>query len=946
MSISTLPPDLCFVRTLARGLYAQVKGDPLKLAAYTLYLPTRRAVRHLRDAFVQITDARAALLPQIRTLGDIDDEALDITQTLDQTIPPAIEPLRRQMLLMQLVMKKDEFLSFDQASAMSSTLGHLLDQMDHENLDPKALSRMTFPPESPSAYWQETLQFLDIIITNWPKILEQEGCISLIKRQRLIIESRIKQWEAKPPSSPIIAAGSTGSVPMIGILMAAIAKLDQGEVILPGLDLNLDDEAWNEIEETHPQYTMKKWLESAKVKRKDVSYWEGFTPQNPARLSLLNNASLPARVSERWQRLTTEVIPLKACEGLEILTLEHQRKEADVIALRLRAVLEEPDKTAALVTPNRALAARVAATLKRWNILVDDSAGTSLADSALGSFAINALAALAPQAGPLEALALLKHPLLTGPDDKTKMIAKAERLIWRGVRPASGWKNAALIARDKKEKALAQWLETLESHSKAFTENWTQSDSLETWIDRHIKLLENLGTPHLWHGDQAQSLSSLFDEWRQANKDVLPLTGADYLALFTSLIKQITLRPLYGQHPRLSLLGPLEARLWHHDLVILGGLNEGTWPPAPPTDPWMSRPMKQDLGLPTAERRIGQSAHDFIGLCAAPNVMITRASRVAGEQTVPSRLIMQINTILQVLTFQMPPSPWESWAQTLSVPSAKPQPIAPPSPCPPLALRPKELSVTEISTWMRNPYAIYARHILKLEKLDPFDAPVDAALRGVAIHKALETFIKKYGSSKKWPKNPYEALLEEGRAVFAPYARYPQIMGFWWPRFESMARWFVDMQAQRQKEGFTTLDVEHRDTLTLGDFTLKGYTDRLDRKADGTLCVIDYKTGSLPTDTQVMEGYEPQLALLSLMAQQRETPSEASYWQLQNKKIKSFNETLEAQMALAREGLEKLIETFNKETTPYEATPKASRAPHFNDYAHLARMVEWGREDS
>jgi len=966
----TIPSDLCFVTTLAQGLWKRVDGDPLALSSFLIYLPTRRACRHLREAFLRVTGARAALLPRMQPLGDIDEIDLDFAGAgaLDDVLP-AIPPLRRQMLLVQLVLRKEPDLPLDQAASLAQALGRLLDQAQTEGCDFAALE--TLVSKDYSQYWQQTLVFLNIVTAHWPEILAREGCLDPAQRRNLVLEAQAAQWQNTPPAQPIIAAGSTGSVPGVGRLMGVIAGLPQGEVILPGLDLSLDETAWNAITETHPQYTMKSWLQMAGLRREEVVPWQGAVSSNPARVRLLQESARPAEVTDTWRKLTQEDIPAAGFAGLARLELDHAREEADVIALRLRAALEEDGKTAALITPDRALAARVEAALSRWGITANDSAGSSLDMWPVGSFLVDVLKAAGPQASPVSFLALLKHPLAAvgrEPDQCRKAARRAELVVWRGVRRVDGWRGAAQALRDK-DPVTASWLDAIAQAFAPLAEEADAPQPISVWIDRHLALAEFLaatptqtGAARLWRGEAGEAAVAWLDDWRSAALGFAPVPFQDYARLCETLMHDVVVRPSYGQHPRLSILGPLEARLLHHDLVVLGGLNEGTWPPAPTIDPWMSRPMKHDFGLPLPERRVGQSAHDFVQLCAAQNVLITRARRSGGSPTVPSRFVLQLETVLQATKHQTPevdalaPSePWRVWARLMDVPDGEPRAMARPSPCPPIAARPRKLSVTEISTWLRNPYAIYARRILNLRKLEDIDADVTASEHGTAIHAALENFVRK--TMTEWPVDPLPLLIAEGRAAFAAYRDRPQVMAFWWPRFERIAAWFVGFEGARRAAGITPCLVEGQGEMVLrgGAFTLTGRADRIDRLAQGDgVSIIDYKTGHTPSASEVMTGYEPQLSLLALMAAHgafaqlgAQEAGELAYWKLQEKeegkKIVSFYGNLESQIEKARDGLESLLDAFADPATPYEAVPKPSYAPRYDDYAHLARHAEWGR---
>jgi ATP-dependent helicase/nuclease subunit B len=436
------------------------------------------------------------------------------------------------------------------------------------------------------------------------------------------------------------------------------------------------------------------------------------------------------------------------------------------------------------------------------------------------------------------------------------------------------------------------------------------------------------------------------------------LSGRDYADLFASLSRAKSLRPQRATHPRLTILGPLEARLIDADLVILGGMNEGVWPPETEADPWMSRPMRQDFGLPSPEFRIGLSAHDFVQLAASGReVMITRAARSGGAQTTSSRFLLQMEAVLRAAGLcdngdpLAPALPWAAWARGLDNPGPA-HACARPTPRPPVEARPQKLSVTEITTWMRNPYAIYARHVLGLRKLDDLDAPLDASDRGTMIHAALEQFVRAHQT--QMPPDAEDKLVAIGREVFAKEVDDPRVQAFWWPRFCDIAKWFVTHEAKRRADGISPLGIECKGEMSLGSFKLTGKADRIDRDAEGKLTVVDYKTGGMPKRKHVEQGLEPQLQLLALMAERgafaEVAPNVAAaleYWALKGGRGKSgtteFKKNVDGMVADAIDGLQNLIDAFAKPDTAYIATPSARRAPKYNDYEHLSRQKEWGQ---
>ncbi len=1005
-NITTIPPDAAFIDRLAEGLWQQAGKDPFRLSEMLVLLPTRRACRYLREAFPRIANMRAALLPRMQPLGDLDEDEFYFTD-MDLALPPAISPLRRQLLLARLIRQKDSAMPLDQAAQLAKALGQFLDQVQIERRDLGNLAGLA--PENLAVHWQETVRFLEILSDAWPKMLAEEGCLDPAERRNRLIEMQAEVWRKNPAAYPVIAAGSTGSLPATADLLAVIAGLPNGMIVLPGLDQELDEEAWQAIEETHPQYGIKQLLEKCGARRGDIVPFSRDAGKDSPRVRLLQESMRPAEVTEAWRKLDAKKIPRDAAKGLTRLTLDNAQEEAQAIALMMRGALEVPEKTVALVTGDRALAERVAAQLARWGIEANDSAGTSLATQPVGSFMLDLLAAARPDASPVDILSLLKHPLAACGLDPAICRAQArevEMVVWRKpifegqafgqersgpsplvgeVRRGGGPQEQSLEFETSPQlrsplpnpphkgegirAALVGdpnlWLEKLKQKFKVLQQSWRKVLPLEEWIKLHITLAEQLaasdqetGADRLWKLESGEAAAEWLENLQSAAHHFPALSGEEYAGLFGNLLRAVTVRPNRGQHPRLGILGPLEARLLQADLTILAGLNEGNWPPETAIDPWMSRPMKKDFGLPLPERRIGLSAHDFVQLASAPEVVLTRARRAGNAPTVPSRFLLQLETVLRALGYHSeqsdalaPEQPWHEWARMLDDP-VRIEPCAAPEPRPPASARPRGLRVTEIGTWRRNPYAIYARHILRLEKLEPLEQDATAADKGMIIHKALEIFLRRYPD--KLPPQALDKLLKIGNEAFAAWRDYPQVVAFWQPRFERIAEWFIELEQTRRAAGIKNLKPEALGSMMLGDFKLRGRADRIDRLPDGGLAIIDYKTGGMPTQTDVRTGLEPQLPLLALIAAQGGFEGIAAgavaglaYWKLSGGaepgEESNIKEAADILMNAARLGLESLIAEFADPATPYQAIPKPGLQPRYDDYAHLARLAEWGR---
>ncbi len=999
-AVYTVPSGLPFVDALVVGL---LKGgvvplredDPLALSRVTILLPTRRACRALRDAFVRHSARHAMLLPRIRPLGDLDDDEADLgggALADGEQLPPAIAPLHRQLLLTRLILGWDQARhrgtgagagkTVDQAARLARELARLLDQVQTERLDFSTLAGLA--PARYAEHWQTVLDFLALLTEHWPKILDELGMMDPAARRTAALERIAARWRAAPPPEPVLAAGSTGSLPATADLLATVAMLPTGCVVLPGLDRGMDDASWEALGPSHPQQGLKHLLNRIGVVRQDVPDWPapGLSEATAPRARLIAEAMRPAGTTEHWRTVGT--IDEAAIEGLTRIDCASPQEEAGVIALLLRAALESEERTAALVTADRALARRVAAELKRWRVEVDDSAGTPLAETPPGVFLRLSAALAARGAAPVPLLAALKHPFAAGGEAPVKFrqtVRRLETARLRGPRPAPGIAGlrAALAdaaapqqtgeagqtdARQRTAAALDAWLARLEAALEPFAAAMAQpAQPLGTLLRAHIAFAEWLaasdtepGAARLWAGEAGEAAAAFVALLADGGDALSAVAPWDYPALLDALLEGEVVRPRYGRHPRLFIWGPLEARLQHADLMVLGGLNEGSWPPEPAADPWMSRPMRMDFGLAPAERRIGLSAHDFALCCAAPEVVLTRASRVEGTPSVPSRWLTRLDAVLESGgrhgEIADRAALWLHWHEALDRPE-RIAPAPPPAPRPPLSARPRSLSVTAIETWMIDPYAIYARHSLGLAPLEPLDADPGAAERGIIVHAILDAFVRQYPA--RLPADALERLLHIGRRHFQPVAQRPGVMAFWWPRFERIAAWFVDTERARRATA-APLATEVRGQLTLaspaGPFRLTAKADRIDRLTDGGLVVIDYKTGALPTKPAIQAGRAPQLPLEALLAAAggfEEIAPEAvaglAFWRLTGGEPAASEAPLDGEPAVlaaaAREGLTALIARFDDPETPYHPVPRPDWARPWNDYAHLARIQEW-----
>lgn len=980
--IYTIPAGLSFVDILARGILEDAGDDPLALARIQVLLPTRRACRSLREAFLRLSNGKPLLLPRMNPIGDVDEEDLSLTLTgieEDLALPPAIAPLRRQFLLMKLIAHQGQGRSLEQDMMLAVALGRLMDQIYTEDLDladlHKAVDRQDF-----AEHWGISLKFLELLSVHWPLILAENGVIDSADRRNRLLKTLAAHWDKNPPAHKIIAAGSTGSIPATAALLKTVANLPDGCIVLPGLDQTMDEKSWDSLDDTHPQATLRHLLSTLHFDRKHVAIWPSSgdeTKEQKTMRSFVSEVMRPADTAEEWQTAKERLALLQTDISVERYDCTNPQEEALTIALALRGVLEDKTKTAALVTPDRKLARRVAMACRRWNIEIDDSAGQPLSETKAGTYLRFCIEAVCGEMKPVALLDFSKHALCRPQrrDNWRGEIRALDRHLFRGPSFEGGMRaHDRKIARVEEEnekrkpehrtdtKPLKQALSFIEKSFAPLLE-LSGKNSFAAWCEAHLRVAENFCAPDiLWSGQDGEAAALLFTSLREEEALLPDMSAQEYLSLLEQAMRGVAVRPAFGLHPRLMILGQLEARLVEADMMVLSGLNEGTWPPAPAPDPWMSRPMRKRFGLPSPERSIGLSAHDFAQSLCAEKVIITRALRVDGTPTVPARWLQRMDTVLQACG--LPPDILKSGdllAQARLIDHAEDyKPTERPRPKPPVEARPRRLSVTQIDTWMKDPYSIYAKHVLKLEPLKPLEQELDAALRGTLVHDVLDRFVKAY--PEEVPDDAAKHFVTIARKELDALGLEEDIKIFWQPRLAKIAGWLVTAE-QAWRQTMVPLSLEKRGAIVFntphGDFTLSARADRIDCSRDGReAAIIDYKSGGSYSKKAMQDGQLPQLPLEALIVESgtfedtKALPVAAlSYWVVNGGKDGGTITTLDkpddvsAAKENARTGMMDLIAHFDNPNTPYYSLPRPENAPRYNDYEHLARVREWAALD-
>jgi ATP-dependent helicase/nuclease subunit B len=979
-----------FADALVAGLIPRYREDGFGLARLTLLLPSRRAVRTVTEAFVRASGG-ALMLPRLAVVGDLDlDETLGtLFDPLQAAIPPAVDPTLRLLILAGLL--RDELAAESAVPGEAALLrlargvGDTIDRLLIEDVSPDDLLGPAVIEclGDLAEHWRAGTRLFARVLLRWrAELAARQACDAPERRNRLL-RALADRWGTAPPPHPVVAAGVTSAAPAVARLLRVVADLPDCAVILPDLDLALDDGVWAALGHagapaddravsggavfgrgdtvTHPQYHLKLLLNRMGIARDEVAPWHraGLAAAPPARSRAISNLFLPPVASAVWATLPAHE---RSLAGVRLMESATPGEEALAIAVLVRRALAVPERRVAVITPDRGLAERVIAHLQRWTIAADDSAGRPLPQTAAGRLLLALAETWAERAAPVPLIALLGHPLVRAGDARAAWLdrVRALDLALRGPRPAPGLQALRdhLAGARHPDPGLIAWWDDLVPVLAPLLDS-DAALPLADALANLVAVAEALCGDALWAQADGRALAQFVEDWSAAAADRAPRAArvdpAELPALLRDALDQVAVRPAYGGHPRLAIYGLIEARMSRADLVICGGLVEGTWPAAPACDPVLAPAILRALGIPGADFRIGLSAHDFAAALGAPEVVLSHAARDLAGPTVPSRFVLRIRAMLGDLT------PLETdavdWARALDrgdlvAPAPRPQPM------PSAEQRRVDIAATALDRLRGDPYQFYAGAILRLSALDPLDADPTPAWRGTAVHAILE----------EWHQQgaPPGGLVPIAERQLARMSAHPLMRALWQPRLIDALAWIDRHQQALSAEGRQVAAFERWGDVTIRGVRIKGRADRIDRLPDGTLAIVDYKTGRPPGGKMVADGFALQLGLIGLIvadggvAGVSGTPTRFEYWSLSRQtKGPGFGwadePVLEGRkrngvprdefLAITRGYLHDALDRWILGSEPFTARLNPN-LPSYDDYDQLMRLDEWiGREE-
>lgn len=958
-----LPCGADFATELVAGLHARMAGAPPEsLAQVEIYVNSDRMARRLRTVF----DAGpASLLPRIRLVTDLADP---LTRA---ALPAPVPPLRRRLELTGLVSGL-----LDQAPDLApravlfdlaDSLATLMEEMQGEGVSPDAIK--TLDVSDQSGHWQRALTFLQIV----QQYFETDSAPDPQSYARRALDLRLKQWEDSPPQHPVLVAGSTGSRGTTAAFMEAVARLPQGALILPGFDADTPDSVWAQLDdsltgEDHPQFRFAKLMQALDLAPRDVRDWTDTQPPSAARNRVLSLALRPAPVTHQWLSEGPSLAALpEAMKDVTLVEAASQRDEALAIALRLRQAVEDGQR-AAVISPDRMLTRRVTSALDRWNILPDDSGGTPAQLTPPGRL-LRHVAELFVK--PLTAemlLTLLKHPLTHSGADRGPHLLNTRDLELFIRRNGMPYPQPSTLAAWGETRARGEWAKW--AGHQFCGHDHQDKRPLSNWIAGLLALTEAIcagpgveGSGGLWQEAAGRKLQGVMATLTREAEHGADMNARDFADLLGAMLSREEVRDRDAPHPDILIWGTLEARVMDADLVILASLNEGSWPELPGADPWLNRQMRAKAGLLLPERRIGLSAHDFQQAAGAPEVWITRAMKSDEAETVPSRWVNRLMNLMRGLPerngkkaieqMQARGNHWLALARASEAPITAP-PVPRPSPAPPVEVRPRQLSVTEIKRLVRDPFAIYAKRVLRLRQLDPLMQAPDALMRGILTHKVLEDFVK--GTQEEPLNLTPKALTALAETIIGnpQEVPFPTVRALWQARMARIAPWFVETEIDRQAHATPSrYEIEGKATIPTLGFTLTATADRIDIDGRGGAHIYDYKTGAAPSAKE-QRSFDKQLLLEAAMLDEGgfaplEPPhvERAVFISLQPSNPKEVPAPLEdAPPEQIWAEFVTLITAYHDPNTGFTARRALQKDNDAGDYDHLARFGEWDVTDA
>lgn len=824
---------------------------------------------------------KAVILPNIASFENIDEEYLILN--VDKV--KVISQIKRILLLTEFIVNwnKDHTENFQASVAYS--LASLLDELQHNQIPLSALYKLN--PDDSAEHWHKTSKFLSRFAQTW---LQNEETSDICEHR----SNYITNLEHYIKDKHVIFVGIHPSK-ICHTLIKAIYNLDFGLIVLPNLDLSMKEEEWHKMSENHHQYCLKRLLDYIGANRKDVKY-------------LSSAPKISDQLIEYTFDLSKNLYDFDAKENsnFEIITCQSQEEEAQIISMIIK---NEDFKNVSLFISDKLL-------FKRVNSLLGEADNYYL----YVTFLLYILDVLTSNWGSVELLSLLKHPFTNlgySKDEYSRILANFEIKILRSL----------------SQLGIHEIKKSIDSYeiSSFFSKVELSFAPLVSSINSSIFKIAKA------HVECALRLSKI--DFLQLSSDI-----GDFMTTLIKEYEEIKISSLESYQKILSLL--LQSKftsapnhlhrfsLHKNKIVILTNFNEGYFPPDF-QNPLLSSSMRRQVGLPSIEEKQSYFQYILHNLLHAEKVYITRSTKGPNGINSKPMLLQRLEMLIGKSGGTLNKQPFKEWLKLLTKPDFI-IPCSRPKPKPSVDIRLKKLQIlssTGVEKLIRNPYSFYIEYILDLRPLRELNFRPTIMHFGIAIHKIFEKYLLSKNIS-------YEMLLN----IAYKYMNFSNVSSMWWPKFQKITKNFFKLDTKR-RENFNIVEVEKSFSWPLSEkITIKAKCDRVEHLLDGGIAIVDYKTGSLPTQSDIEMFFSPQLILqaITAMSLTNKEVKELMYWKFDGAQVKIFAiENHQEIIKLFSNDIKDFLSNFLNENVPFAASYGFKRSSKDSHYKHLERTEEW-----
>ncbi len=971
-NIFNIKSNYNFLESLVCWVLQEYGADLIYLSKVTILLPSRRSCRVIKEIFLKQAGKNAIILPNIMAIGDIDKHEiglkfLELNQLSDfnkLVVKPSSSLKYRCLLIDEIRKFNDKTHLFgknihtNQIDLIASNLEDFLAEVDREELDLDNLENVD--EIDLATHKQKILQFLRHFGSNWRQVLAKNDLKYNLSYQREIIDLNSKYLDQNKTEFPIIAAGSTGSMKATSRLLKTISSLENGFIFLFGLDKDIKPEIWDVISDSHPQFMLKRLLETLKIlpnQVKDIKF-EQFQQKDEQINKLLSYSFLPASKTDIWTKINdlSEV----SVQDLTQIECKDSFDEAAIISLIMLKAINQKDQSAALVTSDKNLAMMVKEILLKFDVNIDNSKNNKLVDSEIVSYLLSIAVFMTLDFKASNLLTILKNKITRVGFEDVFYLDNLKLFELEILRKNFSLKNIDLVAQKIEEfndDNLSDWFKKIRTTLNIFSLKEGKSSFYQVLLKNlecAKKLSENnkneIGL------DKLTGVEEFFEFLEEVRGEAssFKVESEVYYKILRQFLSGYNFDIKQNHHPRLHILSPIEARLMNFDVMIVSNLNENEFSSQIKTQNWLSRKMRLDFGLSDLTRKIGVSAFDFSNYLGNRQVFLTRSLLSNNSPTTKLRFLLKLETVLKATNLVDKLDDGKYWYFLLEEfnnfqednrflsEKKRHQQLSKNLANPPLKDRIKKISVTDVGKWIRDPYYIYAKRILNLKPLNKIDEEASFANFGNFVHETLENFVNDYDKIDK--NNRLNILLTTyGQKYFIKYFLNQENHLLWWPRFENIAKWFIKNEIEVRKN-LKNCDTELSANIVIDGVNISTKIDRINVDLEGNIEIIDYKTGMIAAALDIRKGLEPQLPLEALIFLNKngfdlENVKKLQYYCAKGrdkneiKDLKDVDKLIKA----ANNGIEQLIDIFNKFKTPFYPCPDPDIYKK-NEYHHLARI--------